>query len=140
MIHTCLTIKLHNHPHFDITFLLFLKIPDEKMEEFQNLFVPFAERVKAGTGCGSEECLYHGFAIHENTVFCREGYKNAQGALNHLNEAKDLLAKAREIVGKDGMEISVIAPKSEMAVLQARLEPAGAKFYELQEGAVCTYQ
>ena len=81
------------------------------MEEFQNLFLPFAERVKAGTGCGSEECLYHGFAIHENTVFCREGYKNAQGALNHLNEAKDLLAKAKEIVGKDGMEISVIAPR-----------------------------
>ena len=50
------------------------------------------------------------------------------------------MAKAREIVGKDGMEISVIAPKSEMEILRARLEPTGAKFYELQEGAICTYQ
>jgi len=123
-----------------VTIAPYFTIPDGKMDEFQELFAPFAERVKAGTGCGSGECLYHGFVIHENTVFCREGYRNAQGALHHLKEAKDLLAKAREIVGKDGMEISVIAPKSEMEVLRARLEPTGAKFYELEERAICTYQ
>ena len=98
------------------------------MAEFQKHFSSFYEKVKAGTGCGSGECLYYGFAIRENKVFCREGYRNAQGALKHIQEVKDSLDAAVGIVGEGGLEISVIAPKSQLEILKGPLTPLGTKF------------
>ena len=45
------------------------------MDEFQKNFGSFYEKVKAGTGGATGECLYYGFAVRENKVFCREGYR-----------------------------------------------------------------
>ena len=44
------------------------------------------------------------------------------------------------IVGGNGLEISVIAPKSELEILKGPMTPLGTKFYELQKGGICTYK
>ena len=106
------------------------------MSEFQNNFESIYEKVKSGT----KDCLYYGFAICENKVFCREGYINAQSALDHIEEVKENLDIFVGIVGGNGLEISVIAPKSELEILKGPMTPLGTKFYELQKGGICTYK
>ena len=45
------------------------------------------------TGFGASGCLYYGFAVCGSTVYCREGYKDAEAALLHGADVKDMLAQ-----------------------------------------------
>ena len=112
------------------------------MEEFKKSFGLFYAKTKSGTGCKSRrECLYYGFAVHdENEVFCREGYKNAQGLLNHLDEVTEELKVATGLVGENGLQVSVIGPKLELEVLKDPLGPLGTTFFELDGGSIKTFQ
>ena len=55
----------------------YFKVPDEKWAEFKSGFAPFYEKTRNGT-MKNGQCLYYGFAIHGNTIYCREGYKDAK--------------------------------------------------------------
>ena len=102
------------------------------MEEFQKFFGSFYSKTKSGTGCKSRECLYYGFAVHDGKeVFCREGYKNAQGLLNHLDEVKEELKVAMGLVGESGLQVSVVGPKSELEILKGPLGPLGTIFFRV---------
>jgi hypothetical protein len=71
-----------------------------------------------------------------NTVFCREGYASAEGVLAHLDEVKEELAIACQIVGAGGLDLAVMGPGPELDKLRSSLEPLGAKFFTLDEGAI----
>ena len=110
------------------------------MEEFKKSFASFYAKTKSGTG-SRRECLYYGFAVHDgNKVFCREGYENAQGLLNHLDEVTEELKVATGLVGENGLQVSVIGPKSELDLLKGPLEPLGTTFFELDSGSIKTFQ
>ena len=108
------------------------------MVDFQKKFSAFYEQTKAGTGA-SGECFYYGFAVCGNKVFCREGYRNAKACLNHLEEVKEQLKVATDLVGEGGLELSVIGPKSELDALKGSLGPLGTKFFELEKGGLATF-
>lgn len=101
------------------------------MEEFKAGFPKFY----AGTKAGTTECLYYGFCVHENKVFCREGYKSAAGVLAHLGDVKEALDAAVGMVGPGGLELSVMGPASELEKLKEAMGPLGTKFWELDSGA-----
>jgi hypothetical protein len=42
------------------------------------------------------KCLFYGFSFDGDTVHCREGYQDAEGALAHLENVEEELAKLRE--------------------------------------------
>ena len=127
-------------PDKHVSIMPFFTVPDGKMAEFKKHFGTFYECTKNGTGLGSKQCLYYGFAINGNTVYCREGYVNAAGALAHANEVKEVLGKAIEMVGRDNLDISVIGPKAELEKLKEALGSLGPKFYDLDDGAMITVQ
>merc|ERR1712216_695978 len=60
-------------------------VPAGKMDAFKAKFDDFMSATKSGT----KECLYYGFCISGNKVFCREGYKSSRGCLQHLKDVAE---------------------------------------------------
>lgn len=124
-----------------VTILPYFTVPDGKIEEFRKHFSKFYEKTRQGTG-KQGQCLYYGFAIdaENNTVFCREGYKNAQAVLAHLDEVKETLNEALELVGSKNLQVSVMGPKAELVKLKETFKPLNARFFELDENALLLLQ
>ncbi len=77
---TCVTI----HPYF--------KVAEGKLGQFKSLCEELVEKTN-----NEPMCLYYGVSFDGNLAFVREGYKNAQGLLDHLENAGNLIGKALEI-------------------------------------------
>ena len=96
-----------------MTIVPYFTVPEGKMDAFKAGFADFYKHTKEGTAA-SGECLYYGFAQEGNKIFCREGYKSADGVLAHLGEVKAELDKAVSIVGPGGLDLSVMGPAAEL--------------------------
>ncbi len=116
-------------PDSHVTIVPYFTVPEGKMDEFKAGFPAFYEHTRRGTGA-SGECLYYGFAQEGNTVFCREGYKSAEGVLAHLDEVKAELGKAVALVGDGGLELAVMGPAAELVSLHTvALHTQAARMY-----------
>ena len=114
-----------------VTVCPYFKVPEGKMEAFKAGFADFYKATAAGT----DECLYYGFAVSGNTVFCREGYKSAAGALQHLADVDAPLNAALEMIGGIGaVDLSVMGPAAELDQLREALTPLGCNFWETDGG------
>jgi len=114
-----------------VTIVPYFTVPEGKMAEFKKGFGAFYK----GTRTGTKEVLYYAFAQEGNTIFCREGYKSADGVLAHLGDVKEVLDKAVGIVGEGGLDLAVMGPAAELAKLKEPMGPLGTKFYETDGGA-----
>jgi len=114
-----------------VTIVPYFTVPAGKMDDFKAGFKTFY----AGTKGGTKECLYYGFCTQGNQVFCREGYKSAEGALAHLGDVTDVLDKACAMVGPDGLKLAVMGPKAENEKLKEAMGPLGTVFWDLDGGA-----
>lgn len=110
-----------------LTLSPFFHVPEGKMDEFRSLFTKFYEVTKQAT----QERLYYGFGVLNNTVCCRQGYKNAEGILAHLRDVDAVLQEAMAIVGPCGVDLSVTGPPEELEKLRIVLGPYTPKFFEL---------
>ena len=108
-----------------VTIVPYFTVPEGKMDEFKRGFAAFYEGAKAGT----DECLYYGFCVCGDKVFCREGYKSAAGVLAHLGDVKAPLDAAVALVGEGGLDLSVMGPAAELEKLKEALGPLGTKFW-----------
>jgi quinol monooxygenase YgiN len=64
-------------------------------------------------------CLYYEFTINGDVVFCREGYRGAEGALAHLGNVDALL---KEMLGiSDLARLEIHGPAEELEKLKAPL-------------------
>jgi len=117
-----------------ITILVEFIVPAGKMDEFKKGFSKFYNATKGGAG--ADGCLYYGFATEGNSVFCREGYKDAMSIGKHAEDIKGMLEEPLKVVGEGGMKLNVVGPKHEIDKLRERLEPRGAVFWELDDGAL----
>ena len=118
-------------PDTHVTILPEFTVPQGRMEEFKAGFEKFYSATKKGT----KECLYYGFAMAGDKVWCREGYTGAQGVLDHLTDVKEPLDEALKIVGEGGLKLYIIGPASELEKLRPALSPIGAVFWELDSQA-----
>merc|ERR1719409_273764 len=118
-------------PDTHVTIVPYFTVPEGKMDEFKHGFNAFYE----GTRAGTTECLYYGFAVCGNKVFCREGYKSAKGVLAHLSDVKAPLDIALAIVGDNGLDLAEMGPAAELDKLKSALGPLGAKFWETDRGS-----
>eukprot|EP00413_Alexandrium_margalefii_P015171 CAMPEP_0204528556 /NCGR_PEP_ID=MMETSP0661-20131031/9591_1 /ASSEMBLY_ACC=CAM_ASM_000606 /TAXON_ID=109239 /ORGANISM="Alexandrium margalefi, Strain AMGDE01CS-322" /LENGTH=535 /DNA_ID=CAMNT_0051534537 /DNA_START=22 /DNA_END=1626 /DNA_ORIENTATION=- len=110
-----------------VTAMFCFTVPEGKMDEFKAGFKDFYAAVKAGT----RGCLYYGFATCGNQVYCRQGFSDGDSYLTHREEVKAILEKAVAVVGKDGLQVSVVGPAAEVAKLKPELGSDGVTFWEL---------
>jgi len=108
-------------------------VPDGRMEEFKAGFAKFYSATKAGPGAAG--MLFYGFAISGSSVYCREGYKNAEAALQHGADIKEMVQEPLKVVGAGNVKINVVGPAAELEKLKPRLAPRGAVFWELESEA-----
>jgi len=120
-------------PDTHVTILPEFTVPAGRMADFQAGFEKFYTATKAGAGASG--CLYYGFAISGDSVYCREGYKNAEAAMLHGADIKEIAAEPMKIIGEAGVKINVVGPAAELEKLKPRLAPRGAIFWELDAEA-----
>ena len=100
------------HPYF--------KVHPGKLEAFKAAFPAFVEKTAT-----EEKNLFYGFTINGDEIFCREGYTDAEGVLNHLDNIGALLAEALKIA--DLIRVELHGPAKELDKLKgplAHLNPA----------------
>jgi hypothetical protein len=119
-------------PDSHITICPTFTVPDGKLSAFTDAFPAFYAATKAGT----DKCLYYGFAISDNHVFCREGYADAEGCLAHVGDVGEPLGAAVAMVGEGGLDLSVMGPAEELDKLREAFGPLGARFWETDGGSM----
>jgi quinol monooxygenase YgiN len=100
------------HPYF--------KVHPGKLDAFKAALPAFIEKTAT-----EEKNLFYGFSINGDEILCREGYKDAEGVLGHLENVGALLAEALKI--SDLIRVELHGPAQELDKLKgplAHLNPA----------------
>ena len=79
-------------------------------------------------------CLFYGFTYSAGEAYCREGYKDAESLVSHLDNVSDLIQRLESISELSRLEVH--GPQEEIDKLREwpaikRLNP---KYYVLQSG------
>ena len=109
------------------TIVPYFKVKSGKLEEFKALCDKFVAKTKE-----EPKCLYYGFSFNEDVAHCREGYEDAEGALAHLENVKELLDEALKIA--DIARLEIHGPESELAKMRGPLADLNPEFYSLEFG------
>jgi quinol monooxygenase YgiN len=109
------------------TIVPYFKVPAQNMAAFKVICEQFLAKTSTET-----DCLYYGFSFNGDEAHCREGYKNAEAALAHLDNVGQVLAEALKIAALTRLEIH--GPASELAKLRTPLAPLNPAFFVLEYG------
>ena len=109
------------------TIVPYFKIQDDKLEEFKALCERFVEKTKE-----EPKCLYYGFSFDGHEGHCREGYKDAEGLLAHLENVGTILGEALKIAEITRLEVH--GPEAELAKIRKPLADLNPQFFELKYG------
>ena len=109
------------HPYF--------KVRDTELEVFKRLAQDLVETTRGEMGC-----LYYGFSYADGEAFCREGYKNAESLVAHLDNVGDLLERVNTIA--EIFRLEVHGPEKEIAKLREwpSLQRLNPKYFLLEAG------
>lgn len=105
----------------------YFKIGSGKLDAFKALCEQFVEKSNE-----EPQCLYYGFSFDGDQAHCREGYKNADAALAHLDNVGALLQEALKIAELTRLEIH--GPEAELAKLRGPLADLKPQFFTLEYG------
>ena len=109
------------------TIVPYFKVQSGKLEAFKALCEQFVEKTNE-----EPKCLYYGFSFDGDQAHCREGYKDAEGALIHLESVGSLLQDALKI--SDLTRLEVHGPEEELAKLRGPLAELKPQFFTLEYG------
>jgi len=110
-----------------VTIAPYFKIQSGKMQECKALCERFVERSQTEAGC-----LYYGFTFNGDVIFCREGYKDADAALAHIQNVGALLGEFGKIT--DILRLELHGPESELAKLRGPLADLKPQYFTLEYG------
>jgi quinol monooxygenase YgiN len=109
------------------TIVPYFKVHPGKLPAFQALCERFVAKTQS-----EEKVLYYGFSFDGDEVHCREGYRDAEGLLHHLENVGALLQEALQI--SDIVRLEVHGPEAELARLRAPLAGLKPRFFVLEYG------
>jgi len=112
------------------TLVPYFKIPQQNQVEFEQICTQFVAKTKDEPGC-----LFYGFSFYEDLAHCREGYKDAEGLLEHLSNVSSLLEEALKLAELVRLEIH--GPETELAKLREPLSHLNPQFFTLKYGFRC---
>ena len=109
------------------TLVPYFKISNGNLDTFKGICEKFIEK----TG-NESKCLYYGFSFDGDQAHCREGYKDAEGLLAHLDNVGAELEEALKI--SDITRLEVHGPEQELAKLREPLAGLNPQFFVLEYG------
>jgi quinol monooxygenase YgiN len=109
------------------TLVPYFKVQEGKLGDFKTLCVQFVETTKT-----EDKCLHYGFSFDGDIAHCREGYKDAEGILAHLENVGALLEQALKI--SEIIRLEIHGPEEELAKMREPLADLNPQFYQLEYG------
>jgi quinol monooxygenase YgiN len=109
------------------TIVPYFKVPSGNLGAFKALCEQFVAKTS-----DEAKCLYYGFSFFEDLAHCREGYKDAEGLLAHLDNVGQLLQEALKIAEIARLEVH--GPAEELAKLREPLAALKPQFFTLEYG------
>jgi len=118
-----------NQSDHSVTIHSCFTVSDGKMQAFKRLAQDLIETTRGEMGC-----LFYGFSYADGEAYCREGYKDADSLVAHLNNVGDLLQKLERISELTRLEVH--GPQDEITKLREwpSLKKLSPKYYILEEG------
>ncbi len=110
-----------------ITIAPYFRVNDGRLTEFKSLCERFVAASHTEPGCH-----YYGFAFHGDLAFCREGYRNADAALAHLEHVGAMIGEALTMSTLERLE--VVGPETELAKLRGPMAAMNPVFFALEYG------
>jgi hypothetical protein len=109
------------------TIVPYFKIQSGKMKEVKALCEQFIEKAKNEDGC-----LYYGFSFDGDQMHCREGYRDGDGALAHVQNIGGLLQELLKIA--DLVRLELHGPEAELAKLRGPFADLHPQYFVLEYG------
>jgi hypothetical protein len=109
------------------TIVPYFKVSNGNLDIFKGMCEQFIEKTN-----NESECLYYGFSFDGDQAHCREGYKNAEGLLAHLDNVGALLGEALKIADLSHLEVH--GPVEELAKLREPLAELNPQYFVLEYG------
>lgn len=105
----------------------YFKVPTDNLVRFKELCSKFVESSQK-----ESKCLYYGFSFDGEHAHCREGYADAEGLLDHLENVGSLLEEALQLAEIERLEIH--GPMDQLDKLREPLAGLNPQFYVLECG------
>ncbi|MCP4288443.1 MAG: hypothetical protein GY792_29135 [Gammaproteobacteria bacterium] len=109
------------------TIVPYFKVNEGRLDEFKMLCEEFVRKTET-----ESRCLYYGFSFNGCEAHCREGYKDAEGLLAHLDNVGSLLEEALKIAVIDRLEVH--GPEGELEKLRNSLSELNPQYFVLEYG------
>jgi hypothetical protein len=110
-----------------VTIAPYLKVHNGKLQEVKAVCERLVEKSKGEPGC-----LYYGFSFNGDIAFCREGYKDADALLAHLENVGPLIGELQKVT--DFIRIELHGVESELAKLRKPLAEFKPEYFTLECG------
>jgi hypothetical protein len=105
----------------------YFKVHDGQLDAFKGICEEFVKLTDS-----ESKCLYYGFSFDGDQAHCREGYKDAEGLLTHLDNVGALLGESLKIA--DLIRLEVHGPEEELAKLREPLAELNPQYFVLEYG------
>ena len=115
------TAPVSIHPYF--------KVQPGKLPAAKEVLSKFIQRTQT-----EEAVLNYEFTIHEDTVFCRESYRDAAAALAHLSNVGEILAEMLQV--SELIRLELHGPAEELAKLKEPLASLDVSYFTWECGFV----
>lgn len=111
-------VPVRHHPNA-VTINPYFKAHPGQLDAIKASLPPFVERTATEPGC-----IFYGFTMRGDELFCQEAYEDADAALAHLANVGELLGELLKIADLTRLEIH--GPAAELRKLEgptAQLKP-----------------
>lgn len=109
------------------TIVPYFQIQDGQVNQAKALCASMVEQTKA-----EPLCRYYGFFLDDHTLFCREGYENAEGVLAHIKNIGPLLGQLLELAEMTTLEIH--GPADQLEQLKGPLAELSPRYFTRECG------
>ena len=109
------------------TLVPYFAVQDGKLDEFKALGEQMVDKTR-----GEDGVVFYGFSFSGQKAHCREGYKDAEGILAHLDNVGELLGRALQISTLERLEVH--APAAEVAKLEQPMKDLNPTFFVMETG------
>ncbi len=105
----------------------YFQIHEGQLETFKSICERFVAKSATESGC-----LYYGFAFKDNLALCREGFKNAQALLDHIENLSPIVAEMTTV--SNLVKIEIHGSEAELAKLREPLSTLNPEYFVLEYG------
>ncbi len=110
-----------------VTIVPYFKVASENLAAIKELCVKAVAQAKEEVGC-----LYYGFLFCDDEMFCREGYVNAEAALEHSGNIAPILGEMLKL--SDIIRLEVHGIDSELEKLRGPFTEMNPRYFVLESG------